>query len=97
VINHPRHLGALPLTAVPGKVAHVFELRNDAMANGRRENQVSVTLDPSLRAALERAAEADHRTIAGQIRHIVASTIEEQREHRDPPHDGGHSNLEARS
>jgi hypothetical protein len=55
------------------------------MANSRREHQVSVTLDSELRAALARAAAEEHRTVAGQIRHIVATTIEEQCARRDPP------------
>jgi hypothetical protein len=65
----------------------VCELRNDAMANGRRENQVSVTLDPELRAALERAAEAEHRTIAAQLRHFAASALEARAMRRDPARD----------
>ena len=48
------------------------------MAKDRREHQVSVTLDRELRAALERAAEAEHRTVSGQIRHLVAKVYEDQ-------------------
>lgn len=37
-----------------------------------RQNQVSVPLDPQLRAFVEQAAEREDRTMAGQIRHLVA-------------------------
>jgi hypothetical protein len=55
----------------------------------RRENQVSVTLDPELRAALERAAEAEHRSVAGQLRHFAASALEARAMRHDPSRDGG--------
>jgi hypothetical protein len=54
------------------------------MANGRREHQISVTLDPELKAALVRAAEAEHRTIAAQLRHFAASALDARARHRDP-------------
>jgi hypothetical protein len=38
----------------------------------KRDNQVSVPLDPELRAFVERAAEREDRSVAGQIRHLVA-------------------------
>ena len=38
----------------------------------KRREQVSVPLDPELRAFVERAAEREDRTLAGQIRHLVA-------------------------
>lgn len=45
----------------------------------RSRKQVSVALSRELRAEVERAAEAEHRTVAGQIRHIVAKAFEPQR------------------
>ncbi len=46
------------------------------MANTKEREQLSVTLDSELRAALERAAKAEHRTVSGQVRHIVAKAFE---------------------
>jgi hypothetical protein len=40
-----------------------------------RRKQISVPVDPDLRAAIERAAEAEHRTVAGQIRHWVMAAL----------------------
>ena len=40
--------------------------------SSKKPNQVSVPLDPELRAFVERAAEREDRSIAGQIRHLVA-------------------------
>lgn len=37
-----------------------------------RNHQVSVPLDPALREFVEQAAEREDRTMAGQIRHLVA-------------------------
>jgi hypothetical protein len=53
------------------------------MANGRREHQISVTLDPELKDALVRAAEAEHRTVAAQLRHFAASALEARARRRD--------------
>ncbi len=39
---------------------------------GKKREQVSVPLDPALRQFVERAAEREDRTLAGQIRHLVA-------------------------
>jgi hypothetical protein len=49
------------------------------MANAKRE-QVTVTLDPELRAAIKRAAEAEHRSMSNQIKHLVARALEQQGE-----------------
>jgi hypothetical protein len=38
----------------------------------RREHQVSVPLDAELRAFVERVAVREDRTLAGQIRHLIA-------------------------
>ena len=38
----------------------------------KRDHQVSVPLPADLREFVERAAEQEDRTIAGQIRHLVA-------------------------
>jgi hypothetical protein len=40
-----------------------------------REAQISVPVDRQLRAAIERVAEAEHRTVAGQIRHWIATGL----------------------
>jgi hypothetical protein len=51
------------------------------MANSReRREQISVPLDPAFRAAIERRAQAEHRTVANLIRHIVANDFEKQGE-----------------
>jgi hypothetical protein len=38
----------------------------------KRENQISVPIEPALRAFIEREAERQDRTLAGQIRHLIA-------------------------
>jgi hypothetical protein len=51
------------------------------MANSQdRRDQISVPLDPALRAAIKRRAAAEHRTVANLIRHIVAMALENQGE-----------------
>jgi hypothetical protein len=40
------------------------------------QQQITVKIDPDLRAALEQAAQAEHRTISGQVRHFVALALE---------------------
>jgi len=48
------------------------------MANAKeRREQVSVPLDSELRAAIERRAQAEHRTVANWIRHTVAQALEQ--------------------
>jgi predicted transcriptional regulator len=47
------------------------------MSRERLNDQVSVKLDRELRAAVERVAQAEHRTTSAQIRHFVASAIED--------------------
>jgi hypothetical protein len=42
----------------------------------REKSQVSVKLDPELRAAVEQAAHAEHRTVSAQVRHWIASMVE---------------------
>jgi hypothetical protein len=59
--------------------SHIGDLEVCAMANAKRE-QVTVTLDPGLRAAIKRAAEAEHRSMSNQIKHLVARALEQQRE-----------------
>ena len=54
------------------------ERREREREGGR--GQLSFRLDPRLRSSLERSAEADHRTVSGQLRHIVARALEIQRE-----------------
>jgi len=49
------------------------------MANAKRE-QVTVTLDPELRAAIKGAAEAEHRSVSNQIKYFIAKALEGQTE-----------------
>jgi hypothetical protein len=42
------------------------------------KEQISVKLDPEVRAAVERAAHAEHRSVSGQIRFLIAIGIEAQ-------------------
>jgi hypothetical protein len=50
------------------------------MANAQeRRDQVSVPIDADLRRAVEQAAAAEHRTVAGQIRHWIANGLAAQR------------------
>ena len=51
------------------------DLRERTMSKPK-EDQISVRLDLELRAAVERAAEAEQRSVSGQIRYFVASAIE---------------------
>jgi len=37
--------------------------------------QISVKLDPDLRAAMESVARAEDRTLSGQIRHVLAESV----------------------
>jgi hypothetical protein len=48
------------------------------MAQPERCEQISVPLDRKLRLAIERAAAAEHRTTAGQIRHWIISALAAQ-------------------
>jgi hypothetical protein len=49
------------------------------MANQeQRREQLSVPVDADLRAALERAAEREHRTVASFVRHTLAQALEQQ-------------------
>jgi hypothetical protein len=46
-------------------------------------SQVSVRLDPALRAALEHAAERERRTVSNMVRYFVEQGIESS-ERREP-------------
>ena len=48
------------------------------MASKETREQLSVPVDAELKAALERAAKADHRSVANLVRHIVAQALENQ-------------------
>jgi hypothetical protein len=49
------------------------------MANQeQRREQLSVPVDADLRAALKRAAEREHRTIASYVRHALTQALEQQ-------------------
>jgi hypothetical protein len=51
------------------------------MANSTEdEKQVSVRLDPALHATIARVACEEHRTVSGQIRHLVAKALQGQHE-----------------
>jgi hypothetical protein len=39
-------------------------------------DQLSVQIDPERRSAIEAAARREHRTISGQIRHLVVMALE---------------------
>lgn len=68
---------------------HVFDmsaqlartLEGVAMADTKeRRDQISVTLDRELRAALERAAQEQRRTLSNQARFFIAEALERQGE-----------------
>jgi hypothetical protein len=40
------------------------------------KDQISLPVDAALRAAVERAAQSEHRTVAGQIRHWIATALD---------------------
>jgi hypothetical protein len=48
----------------------------------RKREQVSVPLDPELRDFVERAAAEEDRSLAGQIRHLVAEAAREASKQR---------------
>jgi hypothetical protein len=52
------------------------------MAEKEKADQVSVRLEPELRAAIEQAAAREHRSLSGQIRHLVATAFERAGEER---------------
>jgi hypothetical protein len=49
-----------------------------------RRDQISVPVDTDLRAAIERAAQAEHCSVAGQIRHWIAQGLADQPAPRAP-------------
>jgi len=49
------------------------------MANEQeRREQISVPVDSESRAAIERVAEQEHRTVAGQVRHWILGALIER-------------------
>ena len=48
------------------------------MAKQQHREQITVPVDRELRVAIEQAAEAEHRTVAGQIRHWIANGLAAQ-------------------
>jgi uncharacterized protein (DUF1778 family) len=54
------------------------------MQQQERREQLSVPVDHDLRAAIERAAEAEHRTVAGQVRHWISAALASQEAARRP-------------
>jgi hypothetical protein len=57
-------------------------MKVDAMANGtgQRREQISIALDPDLWAAIKRAAAEEHRTVSGQVRHLVVVALQQQQQ-----------------
>jgi CopG-like RHH_1 or ribbon-helix-helix domain, RHH_5 len=49
------------------------------MTDRQPELMLSVRVPADLREALARAAEQEHRTLSGQVRHIIARAVEQQR------------------
>jgi len=45
-----------------------------------KENQISVPMDASLRQFLEEVAAREHRTIAGQVRHLLCEMAAQRQE-----------------
>lgn len=43
-----------------------------------RREQISVPVDPAFRAAIERAANQEHRTVANFVRYAVARALEQR-------------------
>jgi len=55
--------------------------REQSSATERREReQISITLDAEMRERLESAARAEHRTLSGQVRHVLAHALESKKE-----------------
>lgn len=48
------------------------------MASPMKRAQISVPLGPNLREFIEREAERADRTLAGQIRHLIAEAARQQ-------------------
>jgi predicted HicB family RNase H-like nuclease len=48
-----------------------------AQSQERCSEQLSVPVDPDLRAAVERAAKQEGRTIANYVRRVVAQAVEQ--------------------
>lgn len=44
----------------------------------QRREQVSIALDPELWATIKRVATEEHRTVSGQIRHLVMRALAER-------------------
>jgi hypothetical protein len=53
------------------------DLRTD-IVKGRPDDMVHLRLRSDLRAAIERQAEREHRTLSGQLRFLIAIGIETQ-------------------
>lgn len=52
------------------------DLHQDIAMKDRPDDMVHFRLPPDLRAAVERAAEQECRTLSGQLRYLIASAIE---------------------
>jgi hypothetical protein len=52
------------------------DLPNGLPMKDRPDDMVHLRLPAELRAAIERAAEREHRTLSGQIRFLIATAIE---------------------
>jgi hypothetical protein len=48
------------------------------MTTSQKRRQLSVPVDASLRAEIERVAAREHRSVAAQVRHIVLQALEQR-------------------
>jgi len=46
------------------------------------EYQISVPMDEALRRSLEKLAAREHRTLAGQVRHLLCEVVARQQQER---------------
>jgi len=66
-------------------VAHGFGDRmilRQGFSMKERPDEIHVRLPADLREAIERAAQAEHRTVSGQVRYLIASAIEARSQQR---------------
>jgi hypothetical protein len=71
------HERALPKFSKPC-ISRPFAMLNDEAAMAQRREQVSIALDPELWATIKRVATEEHRTVSGQIRHLVMRALAER-------------------
>jgi hypothetical protein len=49
-----------------------------ARSKQRRENQITVGVDPDIRVVLEREARKLNRSVAGHVRHLISEAMKAQ-------------------